>query len=263
VCSSDLAKEAEQRLLALVNLDRRKAGLAELEWDEAVAEVSRKYSEEMRRTQVVAHLSPISGSAADRVRAAKIKTSLVLENVARAYGVAEAHAGLMDSPGHQQNLMSPLATHIGIGVALGTMESGRPEMFVTQVFTRVNRRIDEAEVADQLYDLLPGKRVPPRAAALERLAQRIAEQIARGVPRERAWEAVGAEANAVARSYKQVRSVMTAALELSTLDTAELLDGKVDELGIGIAQGPHPQLGDGAIWIVLLLGEKPAAKPAR
>ncbi|MGN6108447.1 MAG: CAP domain-containing protein, partial [Kofleriaceae bacterium] len=72
--------EAERRLLALVNRDRQAAGLPALIWDDKVADVSRMYSEEMRKTKVVAHLSPLSGSAADRVRAAKIKTAVVLEN---------------------------------------------------------------------------------------------------------------------------------------------------------------------------------------
>lgn len=254
------AKEAEQRLLALVNRDRRKAGFAELEWSEPVAEVSRGHSEEMRRTQVVAHISPTTGSAADRVRAAKIPTPLVLENVARAYGVAEAHAGLMDSPGHRQNLMSPVATHIGIGVVLGNLVSGRPEMFVTQVFTRVNKRIDEGETAAQLHQMLANGKPMPRAPALERIAQRVAEHLAKGAPRERAWEPVAADIKALGKSYKKVGSVITAASDLSTLDVSQLLSGVVDEIGIGIAQGPHPELGEGATWIVLLLGEKPKDK---
>jgi uncharacterized protein YkwD len=251
------AGEAEKRLLAMVNRDRKKAGLAELEWDEAVAAVSRRHSEEMRRTQVVAHLSPTTGSAADRVRAAKLKTPLVLENVARAYGVAEAHAGLMDSPGHRQNIMSPVATHLGIGVVLGDLVSGRPEMFVTQVFTRVNQRIDEAQTAARLHAMLVGNKPLPRAAALESIAQRVAENLAKGTPRERAWEPVGAEIKALGKTYKKVNSVITAASDLSTLDTSQLVSPEIDELGIGIAQGPHPQLGEGAIWIVLLLAEKP------
>jgi uncharacterized protein YkwD len=250
------AQEAEQRLLALVNRDRRSAGLGELQWSEPVAEVARSHSREMRRTQVVAHLSPETGSAADRLRAAGLKSALVLENVARAYGVAEAHAGLMDSPGHRQNLMSPLATHLGIGVVLGDLVSGRPEMFVTQMFTRVNPRIDEGEVAAALHARLAGGR-PPRAPALERIAQRVADSLAKGRPRERAWEPVGADLKALGKTYRKVGSVITAVSDLSTLDTATLLSGVVDELGIGIAQGPHPQIGDGAIWIVLLLGERP------
>ena len=36
-----------------------------------------------------------------RVRAVGIRTPVVLENIARAYGVAEAQSGLMNSPGHR------------------------------------------------------------------------------------------------------------------------------------------------------------------
>ncbi|MEZ4360199.1 MAG: CAP domain-containing protein [Kofleriaceae bacterium] len=250
------AQEAEQRLLALANAARRAAGLPELQWSEPVAEVARRYSEEMRRTQVVAHLSPTTGSAADRLRAAKIKSSLVLENVARAYGVAETHAGLMDSPGHRQNLMSPLATHVGIGVVLGDQVSGRPAMFVTEVFTRVTPRIDERDVAAALHTRLANGRLP-RAAALENLAQRVAESLARGQPRERAWDPVSADLKALSKTYRKVASVVTAVSDLSSIDTSTVLTGVVDELGIGVAQGPHPEIGDGAIWIVLLLGERP------
>src|SRR4030095_14087055 len=106
--------EAEKRLLALVNRDRQSSGLPDLSWDDKVADVARAHPAEMRKTKGVAHISPTTGSAADRVRAAKLKTAVVLENVARAYGIGEAHLGLMNSPGHRANIMSGAATHIGI-----------------------------------------------------------------------------------------------------------------------------------------------------
>jgi uncharacterized protein YkwD len=249
------AAEAAQRLLALVNRDRRKAGLPELEWNEAVAGVARGHSEEMRRTQVVAHISPTTGSASDRIRAAGLKSPVVLENVARAYGVSEAHAGLMDSPGHRQNLLSPLATHVGIGVVLGELVSGRPEMFVTQVFTRVNRLVDLRAAAAALQEPLSTKRRIARAAPLEHVAQRVAEALAKGIAREQAWKQVNAEVNALGKQYKKIDSVITAVTDVSTADPAALLVGTADQVGIGVAQGPHPKLGDGARWIVLLIGE--------
>src|SRR5690606_15333461 len=69
------AAEAERRMLALINRDREAAGLRPVEWDERVAQVSRAHSEDMRKTKIVAHISPTTGSAADRVRAANIKRS--------------------------------------------------------------------------------------------------------------------------------------------------------------------------------------------
>src|SRR5262249_6180482 len=52
------ASEAEQRLFALANHDRTAAGLPALVWDEHVAQVARAHSDEMRRTKLVAHVSP-------------------------------------------------------------------------------------------------------------------------------------------------------------------------------------------------------------
>ena len=66
-------EEAERRLLALLNRDRQAAGLPALLWDDRVAAVSRAHSEDMRKTKVVAHISPTTGSAADRVRVAGIR----------------------------------------------------------------------------------------------------------------------------------------------------------------------------------------------
>ena len=84
-----------------------------------LVQVARAHSRDMRDTGVVAHVSPTTGSAGDRVRAGNIKSSLVLENVARAYGVGEAEEGLMNSPGHRANILSRDATHMGLGVVLG------------------------------------------------------------------------------------------------------------------------------------------------
>lgn len=252
------AGEAEQRLFAQVNESRRRVGLPELVWDEAVAKVARGHSEEMRRTQVVAHLSPTTGSAADRLRAAKLKSAVVLENVARAYGVSEVHAGLMGSPGHRQNILSRAATAVGIGVIIGEVVSGRPELFVTQVFTRVDVKIDEAKAAQQLYAMISPKGTLRRVPALDEVAQRVARNLATGTPPERAWEPVAAELKALGRTYPKIGTIITAAADLSMLDPKSLVPGVVNGLGLGLAQGPHPDQGEGALWIVLLLGETAA-----
>lgn len=132
----DRPEQAERYLLARVNGDRVALGLPPLMWDGAVAAVARGYSEEMRRARAVAHLSRITGSATDRLRAAHIATRVVLENVARAYGLDEAHRALMNSPGHRANLTSTEVNRIGIGVVFGDEISGRRELYITQVMTR-------------------------------------------------------------------------------------------------------------------------------
>jgi uncharacterized protein YkwD len=98
--------------------------------------VARSHADEMRRLRAVAHVSAATGSAVDRVAAAGIATHLVLENVAHAYSVEQAHRALMDSPGHRANILSVAATDVGIGVAFGEDAAGRRELFIAQLFTR-------------------------------------------------------------------------------------------------------------------------------
>jgi uncharacterized protein YkwD len=246
--------EAERRLLALVNRDRQAADLPPLVWDERVADVARAHSQEMRRTKLVAHVSPTTGSAADRVRAARIKTAVVLENVARAYGLGEAHQGLMNSPGHRANIMSPLATHVGIGIVYGDEVSGRREIFVTQVFTRVPPKVDLAGAIDLVGKRIAAIRPVGTDPALAGIAQDLATGLAKGLSRDQAYTPVQRRVDALAGKYAHVSSVLLTVADLESLDGASLLGtNKPDTIGVGVAQGTHAELGDGAIFIVVLL----------
>jgi uncharacterized protein YkwD len=252
--------EAGQRLLALLNHDRQAAGLPALAWDERVAAVAKGHSEEMRRTKVVAHVSPTTGSAADRVRAAGIKTAVVLENVARAYGIGEAHQGLMNSPGHRANLMSTTATHVGIAVVPGEEVSGghgRRELFVTQVFIRIPPKVDTKLAAELVKKRLDAVRPVTVTAKLTATAQQLADGLAAGKSRDSLWPQARHQLDALGNLYARVGSVITAVAELDTIDGKQLVgDYHPDDIGIGIAQGTHPEIGEGAIWIVILMAEK-------
>ena len=128
--------QAERYLLASVNRDREAAGLTSLAWHEAIAAVAREHSDEMRTTRAISHISPTTGTVVDRVRAARIPTRILLENVARGFGLLEAHRALMNSPGHRANLMSDEVNQIGIGVVFGDEVAGRRELYITEIFLR-------------------------------------------------------------------------------------------------------------------------------
>ena len=260
--ASATAAETEQQLLALINRDRKAAGLPALAWDERVAAVSRAYSDEMRRTQVVAHVSPTSGTAADRVRAAGIKTAAVLENLARAYGAGEAHAGLMNSPGHRMNILSTAATHVGIGVVLDGAGTQRPTLYVTEVFIRIPPKVDRAKAADLVRARIDQVRRVGVDPTLQRIAQQLADGLAAGTSSDSLWPGARKQLDALTAPYARVYSVVTVASELSDLDGKGLVgDQKPDMIGVGIAQGNHAEIGEGAIWIVILMADRLPARP--
>jgi uncharacterized protein YkwD len=250
-------QEAERRVLALVNRDRQTAGLPPLVWDDRVAEVARAHSQEMRKTKIVAHVSPTTGSAADRVRVAKIKTAVVLENVARAYGLGEAHQGLMNSPGHRANIMSGTATHVGIGIVFGDEVSGRREIFITQVFTRVPPKVDGTAAVEVIRKRIAAVHPVGTDPALGGIAQDLADALARGLTREQAYVPLRGRIDGLAHKYVRVGSAIMTVADLEALDGASILGGaRPDEIGIGIGQGSHAEIGDGAIFVVVLLATK-------
>jgi hypothetical protein len=220
--------------------------------------VARKYSEEMHTTKVVAHVSPTSGSVADRLGAAKIKSAVMLENVARAYGVGQAHAGLMNSPGHRANLMTSAATHVGIGVVEGEVTPEKHELYVTEVFIRVPPKLDRLQGAELVAKRFQSARAVGVDPQLSAVAQTVAEGLAAGQARDALWPAARKKLDTMAGRFARIGSLVTAVADLDAVDGKELLaHEKPDDIGIGLAQGPHPEIGDNAVWIVVLMAERP------
>jgi uncharacterized protein YkwD len=122
--------EAERQMLALVNEERVNVGLAPLELDPRLVPVARAHSSEMFRLKYFGHESPVSGSPFDRISAAGITFHRAGENLAYAHSVAVAHRGLMESPGHRENILRPEFTRIGIGV----ISAGPYGRMFTQLF---------------------------------------------------------------------------------------------------------------------------------
>ncbi|MGN6109293.1 MAG: CAP domain-containing protein [Kofleriaceae bacterium] len=248
---------AEKRLFELVNQARRTAHLPALVWDDQLAQVARAHSEDMRQTGIVAHVSPTTGSAADRVKAAGIRTAVVLENVARAYGIGEAHQGLMNSPGHRANLMSNQVTHLGTGVVFGDEVSGRREIFITQVFIRVPPKLEVPQAIEQVRQRLAAVRPVGNDPALSEIAQDIANGLAAGRTREQAYAPVKRRVDGLGQRYMRIGSIITAVADLESIDGPTTLgDARPDEVGVGIAQGTHPEIGDNAIWVVVIAANR-------
>lgn len=250
-------EQAEERLVRLVNRDRERHGLPPLELDPRLQVVARKHCEEMRETGVVAHLSPRTGSAADRVRAGGIRSSVVLENVARAYGIGEAEEGLMNSPGHRANILSRDASHMAIGVVMGEDVAGRRELFVTQLFIRKTARIDAGAVGTQVRQRVQRARAIDEDPRLSGVAQELADGIAAGSSPNDASAVANKRLSGMTLPYAKVTTLVTTVADLSAFKPEDsLADRSIRAYGAGIAQGDHDVMGEGAIHIVLLLAHK-------
>jgi uncharacterized protein YkwD len=112
------ADEVEQQLFALINKARATAGLPALAFDPALARVARAHSSDMLANNYIAHISPKTGSPADRVARAGIEVTRLSENVGSSSSPEELHQGLMRSPGHRAAILDPQSTRVGVGVAV-------------------------------------------------------------------------------------------------------------------------------------------------
>jgi uncharacterized protein YkwD len=126
--------EIERLMFRLLNETRRRhlpswVGTADLRWDDRLAAASRQHSADMLRRQYVAHVTPEGVTAAQRLQRASIGYVACGENIGIVYGeaahgsraVVEIHNAFMNQPrsltNHRGNLLNPIWTHVGIGVA--------------------------------------------------------------------------------------------------------------------------------------------------
>lgn len=244
---------AEQHMAELINLDRRRAGLAPLAYHPAVADVARQYSDEMAATGIVAHVSESSGSASDRLRRAGIRTTQVNENLARGSTVEEAHRSLMGSPAHRANTLSPNATHIGVGITVNPGEL--PDLFVTELYIRIPPDVDPDELAVEVARRVEAASNLRRHSALDDVAMQHARRVVRGVPLEVAvTEAIDALKKKGA-TFQRIKSLLSVVGSLDSFDPSPAgTDPRMTNFGVGIAQGSHPKLGENAIFIVVMIG---------
>lgn len=124
-------EKAENQMLLLVNKERTTLGLSPLVFDSRLADVARVYAEDLLKRGYFSHYSKEGLSPFDRMAKSDIVYSFAGENLAFAPNVELAMQGLMQSPGHRANILSPNFHKIGIGV----IEAGiYGEMFI-QEFT--------------------------------------------------------------------------------------------------------------------------------
>lgn len=124
----------EQRLLVLTNAERKKNDVAPLRGNATLFQVARAHSFNMAKQGKMEH--ELDGKTPfDRLNAASFRYSWAGENIAYGDGSISLDAimrGWMDSEGHRRNILNPMYTDIGLGIARDP--NGR--LFYTQVFAR-------------------------------------------------------------------------------------------------------------------------------
>ena len=111
--------QAEQEMFKAVNIEREKAGIQTLAFDDDLRDVGRAHSQDMLKRGYFSHYTPEGLSPFDRMEKFGIDYQSAGENLALAPSTELAMQGLMNSPGHRKNILSPNFNKIGIGVIDG------------------------------------------------------------------------------------------------------------------------------------------------
>lgn len=121
----------EELMIRLVNRERQERGVKTLSLDNGLRSLARGHSEDMFKRGYFSHYSPEGKDIAQRANEAKINFLTIGENLAYAPTLELAHRGLMNSPGHRANILSPDFNKVGIGI----LDGGVYGLMVTQVFS--------------------------------------------------------------------------------------------------------------------------------
>jgi Cysteine-rich secretory protein family len=191
VCSIGQAAPSplERQLFELVNHERVRAGLARLEWNDALARAARAQATMLAEHRGLSHQFPGEPSLEERLGAAGLRFDASAENVALGPGLEANHNALMRSEGHRANLLNAEYNAIGIGI----VERGAT-LYITQDFGHLFPAYSETEFRDAIVatfgrarrtkglaplNLRPDGRLREAACARDANTERLLQQLPR------------------------------------------------------------------------------------
>lgn len=126
----EVRKELETQMLQLINEERRQYGVHTLSTDIKLTAAARLHSADMFTRGYFSHNTPENINPFERLHKAGVKYKYAGENLAMAPTLLKAHDGLMKSPGHRANILSPSYSKVGIGI----LDGGVHGLMITQEF---------------------------------------------------------------------------------------------------------------------------------
>lgn len=250
-----------RELLRLINETRRQHGLKPLKIHAELSEVAQAHCVDMDQNGFIGHHSPTTGDMADRVDRAGIRSPEVRENIGKGNSAEIVHAGLMRSPAHRDNILSPSVTHVGIGVVV-QKKLQESQFLVTELFIRVIDNIDIDDAPDEVLDMINDVRAArdlddvdsddALAAPAQRAASMYFEQPKMTVQKLASY--LQEQLGSTASRFKRVTilPIYVNSLEDAKVDD-RLLDPSVRTVGIGVAQGSRKGDMPNTILIVVVM----------
>ena len=233
--------EGARRLAQMVNREREHAGMDRLPWDDRLAEAARRHALVMSRHGELSHQFPGEAGLRDRVAALGPRFNDDAENVAYDSTVEEAHANLMQSPGHRANILNPRYNAIGVAVI---RHNGR--VYVVEDFVRGMAEDSDPEVAASVLAAFNRKR---RAARLAPVPQ--VRDLHDAACHMAEVDKVSAAGISVAGASSVVAFTTFEADDLPASVLTRAADPRIARVALGACFARTPNYPSGIEWVVM------------
>lgn len=128
-------KGTENEIVRLVNVERKKRGIASLKSSTQLKNMAYLRNYDMVQERYFAHISPRYGRWANMLYSSEYEFKYAGENLAAGFTTARSFVkGWMDSPTHRANLLNPRFREIGVAVSPGNSRSYY-QSYATQWFS--------------------------------------------------------------------------------------------------------------------------------
>src|ERR1700720_4694624 len=146
---------AERALFDAANRERAAQGLAQLRWDDALANAAREHAVLMAQRDTLSHQFTGEAALQDRARLTGARFTEIAENVAEGPSADVIHSSWMHSPPHRANLLDPELTAVGIAVVGagsrdGAGRGGAGMLFAVEDFSQSVASLNIAEQERQV-----------------------------------------------------------------------------------------------------------------
>jgi uncharacterized protein YkwD len=151
--SSLSQKQAIEKMLSLINIDRNNHGAASVKIDNSLNSLAQLRANDMQNNNYISHFDR-NGKSANDVRSQYGINSFISENIAQDIFVDFAEEGLMRSAGHRKNIINPRWKRVGIARANG--QNGTfiyVQHFSENEVTSINMHFLKAELIEKLNNI--------------------------------------------------------------------------------------------------------------
>jgi uncharacterized protein YkwD len=234
----------EEQLLDLLNQERSRRGLGQLQWDEQVAEAARAHARLLAKNRRLSHQLSEEPGLAERIGSEGARFTNSGENLALVDDVREAHYALMNSPGHRANMLSPDYNAIGISAI-----ENKGRWYVVEDFVHAVPVFSENEFLDAVVAAFNRTRNSKGKRLVEVQADPLLHQAAcstHGNSREASTR--------LPRPYELMVFTLSEPQELANRLASQASDAAIRRLNIGVCFRPDPVHGFANFWVAAAFG---------